>query len=95
MKDTNDGKTSGTVLARGIETLLVIKSTPVATAKEIQRLVMSDCSLRTVQRYLAELEQLGLVRRHGSGTSGCRYYLDGKAKQLFGVNVINDQHLTR
>lgn len=95
MKDINDSKTSGTVLTRGIETLLTIKSIPVATAKEIQRLVMPDCSLRTVQRYLAELEQLGLVRRHGSGTSGCRYYLDGKAKQLFGVKVTNDQHLTR
>ena len=85
MKDVNDSKTSGTVLARGIETLLAIKSTPVATAKEVQRLVMPDCSIRTVQRYLTELEQLGLVRRHGSGTSGCRYYLSGKAKQLFGV----------
>lgn len=85
MKDANDSKTSGTVLARGIETLLAIKSIPVATANEVQRLVMPDCSIRTVQRYLTELEQLGLVRRHGRGTSGCRYYLDGKAKQLFGV----------
>lgn len=87
MKGTNDNKTSGTVLTQGIETLLAIKSTPVATAKEVQRLVMPDCSLRTVQRYLAELEQLGLVRRHGGGTSGYRYYLSGKAKQLFGVSV--------
>ena len=83
MKHPLDNKTSGSVLVRGIETLFAINNTPVATAKEVQRLVMPDCSIRTVQRYLTELEQLGLVRRHGSGTSGCRYYLDGKAKQLF------------
>lgn len=95
MKHPLDNKTSGSVLVRGIETLFAINSTPVATTREIQRLVMPDCSIRTVQRYLAELEQLGLVRRHGRGTSGCRYYLDGKAKQLFGVNVTNDKLLNR
>ena len=45
---------------------------------------MPDSSLRTVQRYLTGLEQLGLVRRHGGGNGGCRYFLDGQAKQLFG-----------
>ena len=83
MKDANNNKTSGAVLVRGIDTLFAINNTPVATTKEVQRLVMPDCSIRTVQRYLAELEQLGLVRRHGNINSECRYYLSGKAKQLF------------
>ena len=83
MKNQTNNQTAGTVLTRGIETLLAIKNMPVATAKEVQRLVMPDSSLRTVQRYLTGLEQLGLVRRHGGGNGGCRYFLDGQAKQLF------------
>ncbi|WP_252146074.1 hypothetical protein [Acinetobacter radioresistens] len=92
MKDQNDNKTVNWVsrrskassLGRGIEVLLVVKNTPVSTSKEIQSQVMSGASLRTVQRYLSELEEMGLVRKHGC-SGGFRYYLSGQAKQLFGV----------
>lgn len=73
------------VLNRGIDTLLAIKNTPVATTTEIQTQVMPDLSRRAVQRYLKTLADIGLVYIVGSGDREHRYYLSGKAKQLFGA----------
>lgn len=73
------------VLNRGIDTLLAIKHTPVATTTEIQQQVMPDLSRRAVQRYLKTLADIGLIYIIGAGDREYRYCLSGKAKQLFGV----------
>ena len=51
---------SAAVLDRGIDVLLAVKNTPVATASEIQQQVMPDVTKRAVQRYLKNLVQIGL-----------------------------------
>lgn len=75
------------VLNRGIDTLLAIKHTPVATTTEIQQQVMPDLSRRAVQRYLKALADMGLIYIVGADGQEYRYYLSGKAKQLFGVKA--------
>ena len=76
---------SAAVLERGIDVLLVVKNTSVATASEIQLQVMPQVTKRAVQRYLKNLVQMGLLHaKHSEGLEN-RYYLSGKAKQLFGV----------
>ena len=54
---------SAAVLDRGIDVLLAVKNTPVATASEIQLQVMPDVTKRAVQRYLKNLVQIGLTER--------------------------------
>ena len=76
---------SAAVLERGIDVLLVVKNTSVATASEIQLQVMPQVTKRAVQRYLKNFVQIGLLyAKCGEGLEN-RYYLSGKAKQLFGV----------
>ena len=76
---------SAAVLERGIDVLLVVKNTSVATASEIQLQVMPQVTKRAVQRYLKNLVQMGLLyAKHGEGLEN-RYYLSGKATQLFEV----------
>ena len=76
---------SAAVLERGIDVLLVVKNTSVATASEIQLQVMPQVTKRAVQRYLKNLHQMGLLyAKHSEGLEN-RYYLSGKAKQLFEV----------
>lgn len=76
---------SAAVLERGIDVLLVVKNTSVATASEIQMQVMPHVTKRAVQRYLKNLVQMGLLyAKHSDGLEN-RYYLSGKAKQLFEV----------
>ncbi len=76
---------SAAVLDRGIDVLLAVKNTPVATASEIQQQVMPNVTKRAVQRYLKNFVQIGLLyAKCGEGLEN-RYYLSGKAKQLFGV----------
>ena len=72
------------VLERGIDVLLTIKNTPVATVDVIQEQVLPSLSKRSVQRYLVNLQNIGLVRRVGSSNGGYRYYLSGAAEELFG-----------
>lgn len=72
------------VLERGIDVLLTIKNTPVATVDVIQEQVLPNLSKRSVQRYLVSLQNIGLVRRIGSSNGGYRYYLSGVAEELFG-----------
>lgn len=76
---------SAAVLERGIDVLLAVKNTPVATASEIQQQVMPDVTKRAVQRYLRNLVQIGLLYAKAKNGEEYRYYLTGKAKQLFGV----------
>ncbi|AVH14391.1 hypothetical protein [Acinetobacter indicus] len=76
---------SAAVLERGIDVLLAIKNTPVATASEIQQQIMPDVTKRAVQRYLKNLVQIGLLYAKAKSGEEYRYYLTGKAKQLFGV----------
>ena len=76
---------SAAVLDRGIDVLLAVKNTPVATASEIQQQVMPNVTKRAVQWYLKNFVQIGLLyAKRGEGLEN-RYYLSGKAKQLFGV----------
>lgn len=75
---------SAAVLDRGIDVLLAIKNTPVATASEIQQQVMPNVTKRAVQRYLKNFVQIGLLYTKVKNGEEYRYYLTGKAKQLFG-----------
>ena len=76
---------SAAVLDRGINVLLAVKNTPVATASEIQQQVMPDVTKRAVQRYLKNFIEIGLLYAKAEAGKEYRYYLTGKAKQLFGV----------
>ena len=71
--------------AEGIDVLLAIKNTNIATSTEIQAQALPNLSKRAVQRYLRSLVVMGLVYTVGNNNSEYRYYLSGKAKQLFGV----------
>jgi len=75
---------SAAVLDRGIDVLLAIKNTPIATASEIQQQVMPNVTKRAVQRYLKNFVQIGLLYAKTKNGDEYRYYLTGKAKQLFG-----------
>ena len=72
-------------LNRGIDVLLVIKNTPIATTKEIKDQALPYMTIRSVQRYLKTLAQMGLIVAIGSANEEYRYLLAPKAKQLFGV----------
>ena len=72
-------------LNRGIDVLLVIKNTPIATAKEIKDQALPYMTIRSVQRYLKTLVQMGLIVVIGGTNDEYRYLLSPKAKQLFGV----------
>lgn len=83
-KNIDCGKAA--VLMRGIDVLLVIKNSGVATAKEIRLQALPNLTMRSIQRYLKDLMKLGLVYSLRSGKNDeSRYFLSGKAKQLFGV----------
>ena len=74
------------VLNRGIDVLIVIKNTKIATSGEIQAQALPHLSIRSVQRYLSGLVVMGLVSViRGGKNDDFRYFLSGKAKQLFGV----------
>ena len=74
------------VLNRGIDVLIVIKNTKIATSREIQAQALPPLSIRSVQRYLSGLVVMGLVSViQGGKNDDFRYFLSGKAKQLFGV----------
>ncbi|WP_034581924.1 hypothetical protein [Acinetobacter sp. HR7] len=73
------------VLNRGIDVLLVIRNTPVATSKEIRDQALPYLTLRSTQRYLKTLVQAGLIGAIGGGNDEYRYFLTPKTKQLFGV----------
>ncbi len=72
-------------LTRGVAVLVFIKNTKVASADVIRAQVLPGMSKRSVQRYLRNLESMGLVRRIGHVNTGYRYYLSGMAKELFEV----------
>jgi hypothetical protein len=74
------------VISVGIDVLLVVKNTGIATASEIQQQVMPLANIRSVQRYLNSMVQAELLYTGRSKISEAkRYYLTGKAKQLFGM----------
>ena len=94
MKDQNQvgmrGNTGGKarVLSVGIDVLLAIKNTGIATSAEVQEQVMHSVSIRCVQRYLNSLVDADLLYTGRSKLGEAkRYYLTGKAKQLFGASV--------
>ncbi len=73
---------SAAVLERGIDVLLVVKNTSVATASEIQLQVMPQVTKRAVQRYLKNLVQMGLLyAKHSEGLEN-RYYLMNKGDRV-------------
>ena len=74
-------------LTRGVAVLVFIKNTKVASADVIRAQVLPGMSKRSVQRYLRNLESMGLVRRIGYVNTGYRYYLSGMAKGLFEVKA--------
>lgn len=71
-------------LDRGIDVLLVIKNTYPPSAKEVQLQVMPNETIRTVQRYLKGLCEVGLIYGVSAAGNAPKYYLTGKALQLFG-----------
>ena len=71
-------------LDRGIDLLLVIKNTYPPSAKEVQLQVMPNETIRTVQRYLKGLCEVGLIYGVSDAGNAPKYYLTGKALQLFG-----------
>ena len=73
------------VVLTAIDVLLVIKNTGVATTTEVQDQVLKNSNRRTVQRYLKSLVDSGLLYVKSKNGDEYRYYLTGKAKQLFGV----------
>lgn len=74
------------VISVGIDVLLAIKNTGVATASEVQQQVMPSANIRSVQRYLNSMVQADLLYTNRSKLGEAkRYYLTGKAKQLFGM----------
>lgn len=73
------------VISVGIDVLLAIKNTGVATATEVQQQVLKNSCRRTVQRYLKSLTDAGLLYSKTSNGDEYRYYITGKAKQLFGA----------
>ena len=76
------------VLSVGIDVLLAIRNTGIATSAEVQEQVMQSVSIRCVQRYLNSLVDADLLYTGRSKLGEAkRYYLTGKAKQLFGVNA--------
>lgn len=82
-RDLSYGKAA--VLNRGIDVLLVIKNTPVATSTEIRKQALPYMTLRSVQRYLKTLVQMGLIEYIGGNNDEYRYFLTPKSKQLFGA----------
>ena len=72
-------------LNRGIDVLLVIKNTPIATTKEIKDQALPYMTIRSVQRYLKTLVQMGLIVVIGGANDEYRYLLAPKAKLLFSV----------
>ena len=74
-------------LTRGAAVLGFIKNTKIASADVIRAQVLPGMSKRSVQRYLRNLESMGLVRRIGHVNTGYRYYLSGMAKELFEVKA--------
>ena len=74
------------VISVGVNVLLAIKNTGVATASEVQQQVMPLANIRSVQRYLNSMVKAELLyTNHSKLGEAKRYYLTGKAKQLFGV----------
>ena len=74
------------VLSVGIDVLLAVKNTGVATAYEVQQQVMPLVNIRSVQRYLNSMVKAELLyTNHSKLGEAKRYYLTGKAKQLFGM----------
>lgn len=86
MNEIQMNQSKAAVLERGIDVLLAIKHTPIATTKVIQLQALPNLTKRSTQRYLKSLEALGLVYSICSGNNDdYRYFLTGKAKQLFGA----------
>lgn len=85
MSKRKDDHGKAAVLGRGIDVLLVIKNTGVATSFEIQAQALPYLTIRSVQRYLKSFVDTGLIYSVGGNNEELRYFLTGKAKQLFGV----------
>ena len=76
------------VLSVGVDVLLAIKNTGIATASEVQQQAMQTEGIRWVQRYLNSMVQAGLLYAGKSKFGEAkRYYLTGKAKQLKETNI--------
>ncbi|WP_228146059.1 hypothetical protein [Acinetobacter sp. ANC 4558] len=76
------------VISVGVDVLLAVKNTGVATASEIQQQVMQSMCIRSVQRYLNSMVEAELLYTGRSKLGEAkRYYLTGKAKELFGVKA--------
>lgn len=73
-------------LMRGIDVLLVIKAKGFATTAEIQKQALSEMTRRSVQRYMKNLSDAGLVYRVGEVGRESKFYLTGKSLVLFGCD---------
>ena len=77
-------KTNIQVFERFATLIKVIRTTPIASTKEVHKLALSDMSARSCQRYIKELTDAGYIRRIGSKDMGYRLYPTEKVVEMFG-----------
>lgn len=77
-------KTNIQVFERFAALIKAIRTTPIATTKEVQKLALPDMSTRSCQRYIKELTDAGYIRRIGSQDMGYRLYPTEKVIEMFG-----------
>lgn len=72
------------VFERFAALIKAIRTTPIATTKEVQKLALPDMSPRSCQRYVKQLVDAGYVRKVGSKDMGYRLYPTEKVIEIFG-----------
>ena len=77
-------KTNIQVFERFAALIKAIRTTPIATSKEVQKLALPDMSPRSCQRYAKQLIDAGYVRKVGSKDMGYRLYPTEKVIEIFG-----------
>ena len=77
-------KTNIQVFERFAALIKAIRTTPIATTKEVQKLALPDMSPRSCQRYVKQLIDAGYVRKVGSKDMGYRLYPTEKVIEMFG-----------
>lgn len=87
MSEIEHKRNKASSLNRGIDVLIVIKNTPIATSSIVREQALPYMTLRSVQRYLKTLVEMGLIDFIGGGNDEYRYFLTPKSKQLFGIAV--------
>jgi predicted HTH transcriptional regulator len=73
------------IFERFAKVIQVVRTTPVATTREVQKHALPDMSRRSVQRYIKELIDAGYIKRHEKkDPMGTRLYPTEKVNELLG-----------